>query len=194
MNFTFINKWSIRDLPVIVTTTHYSFKVWCQCSNFYEIISYKPFICVWTINFYNFLIKAPLCGLLIVISRSILWSACPSNIFSPLVLVWLILHSHSANGQRINRDLDYSPLNVLYFPTWTLSVCWAKFLTVSSRLMEFGERLWMVNDEWINAEWKQSANARAKWRVTVCERKMNDLFRVPWELSLHWVSSLIRKK
>lgn len=113
MNFTFINKWSIRDLPVIVTTTHYSFKVWCQCSNFYEIISYKPFICVWTINFYNFLIKAPLCGLLIVISRSILWSACPSNIFSPLVLVWLILHSHSANGQKINRDLDYSPLNVL---------------------------------------------------------------------------------
>lgn len=113
MNFTFINKWSIRDLPVIVTTTHYSFKVWCQCSNFYEIISYKPFICVWAINFYNFLIKAPLCGLLIVISRSILWSACPSNIFSPLVLVWLIPHSHSANGQRINRDLDYSPLNVL---------------------------------------------------------------------------------
>lgn len=71
------------------------------------------------------------------------------------------------------------------FPSWTMGARWT----------EFDERLWTVNDHRMkNAKRAHSGRERTVNDMsTLCERKINDLCEVPRELSLHCISSVIRK-
>lgn len=74
-----------------------------------------------------------------------------------------------------------------YYPTWRASVGWVHSeRRMNACWMEFGEHLCMMNGDQM-----QRANVSVQWTVnaggTICKCKMNNLFIVPQELSLHWV-------
>lgn len=87
---------------------------------------------------------------------------------------------------------------MFYFPTWMVSERLANGeLTLSvCKQWAHAEQIWQVfmNGEClVNKERKQSANAIYDM-CTPCEGKMNDLLGVSQKVSLHCVSSVIRKK
>lgn len=72
---------------------------------------------------------------------------------------------------------------------WTMSALWVNCECTLSIIQ------WMLI--WVaNKEHKRSAKWTVNARWTIFECKMYNLFGVPssWELSWHWISSVIRKK
>lgn len=95
--------------------------------------------------------------------------------------------------------LSYSPWNILLSHLkgeWMMSARWANGAWAHPEwTVSPGCRCSLMIGKWCaSAERKQSA----KWMVndmwTLCERKMNNLFRVSRELSLHCVSSVMKIK
>lgn len=96
-----------------------------------------------------------------------------------------------------------------YFPTWAvvrrvngepiLSERWVHSEPTVSTLWANSECIWTVNDEQTQSantstkEWWTHSECTMNNMWMLCEGKMNDLFGVPQELSLHCVSSVIKK-
>lgn len=80
-----------------------------------------------------------------------------------------------------------------YFPTWRMSEPWAPLWVNCECTLSIIQ--WMLI--WVaNKEHKRSAKWTVNARWTIFECKMYNLFGVPssWELSWHWILSVIRKK
>lgn len=79
--------------------------------------------------------------------------------------------------------------NYDFFVMTVLSIikCMCMFFKwlMSVKLLEVGTFSYLKR--FTSAKWTMNA------RWPICERKMNDWFRVPWDISLHCVSFIIRK-